>query len=142
MLDREQRRLHVSRAGPPQQHDQQLGARAIDPHRLLDGERPEPGRGARNDPVAGEALRARVRSGGERLGGDHGERRKHARGVGVAARLERLNDRGRNLPWHVGLLQRHEQGGGELLQLGRIIERRSIIEHGDERRDDLLVQEL
>jgi hypothetical protein len=56
-----------------------------------------------------------VRPRGERLGGDHGERRKHARGVGVAARLERLKDRGRNSGWHFGLLQRHEQGGGELL---------------------------
>jgi hypothetical protein len=88
------------------------------------------------------ALRARPRPRGERLGGDHGERREHPRGVGVAARLDRLKDRGGNLPWHLGLLQRHEHSGGQLLQLGRIVARRRIIEHGDKRRDDLLGQDL
>ena len=142
VLDRQHRRLHLARAGPAQQRDQQLDARALDPHRLLEGERPEPGRGARADPLVGEALRARSRARGERLGGQHAERREHPRRTLVAARLDRLHDREPDVIWHVGLLDRHEHGGGELLQRGRIVERCRVVEHRDERRDDLLAQDL
>jgi len=98
-------------------------------------------RRARRSPCR-RALGARLRPRGERLGGDHGERRQHPRGVGVAARLDRREDRGRDLLWHLGLLQREHEHGGEVLQLGGIVERRRVVEHGDERRNDLLVQNL
>jgi len=54
----------------------------------------------------------------------------------------RAEHRGRNLLGQFGLLQRDEQRGRELLQLGGSVERRGVVEQRDERRDDLLVQDL
>ena len=60
----------------------------------------------------------------------------------AAARLDRLKQHGHRLPRQLGLLERHEHAGGELLQLGRTLERRRVVEHRQERRDDLLVHDL
>ena len=142
MLDPEDRRLEVPLARPREQHDQQLGIRAVDPHRLLDSERPHPRGGGRDDPLSGEALRARVSLPGERLRRQHRERGEHPRGVGVAARLERLDDRRGDLRREPGLGERDEQGGGQVLQLGRVLERRRVLEQREELRDDLLAQDV
>ena len=109
MLDPEDRRLQLPLARPREQHDQQLGVRALDPHRLLDRERPHPRGGGRHDPLPGEALRARVSLPGERLRRQHRERGEHPGGVGVAARLERLDDRRADLRRELGLGERDEQ---------------------------------
>ena len=79
---------------------------------------------------------------GERLGGQDGDRREHPGRARVAARLDRRKHRGHRLRRQLGLLERHEHGRGELLQLGRVLERRRAVEHRGERRDDLLVQDL
>jgi hypothetical protein len=83
-----------------------------------------------------------VRLAGERLSSEHRDRREHTRGIRVASRLDRVNDRKGNFCWHLGLLQRPKQGGGELLQLSRLTQRRRVIEHRSEHRDDLLAQDL
>jgi len=54
VLDREYRRLGVLPTGPPQQRDEQLGAGALDPHDLVDGECPDSDRAGRDDPLVGE----------------------------------------------------------------------------------------
>ena len=142
MLDPEDRRLHVLRARPRQQHDQQLGARALDPHRLLDSERPDSRRGARDDPVCGEALRARVRLYGERLSGEQGKRREHPGGVAVATRLIASTTAEATSGGTSGCSSGIEQGGREMLQLGRVLERRRVLEQREELRDDLFVQDV
>ena len=58
VLDPEDRCPGVAGARSREQRDKQLSTPALDPHRLLDSERPDAGRGARDDPLSGEALRA------------------------------------------------------------------------------------
>jgi hypothetical protein len=79
---------------------------------------------------------------GERLSGKHGKRREHTHGIHVATRFNRVKDRERNPCRHLGLLQRYEQGDSELLQLGRVLQRRHPVKDCHELRDDLLAQDL
>lgn len=83
-----------------------------------------------------------MRLSGERLGGKHPERCEHTRGIRVASLLNRHKDHGRDLRWHLGLLQRYEQCHGELLQLGRILERGHFVEDRHQLRGDLLVRDV
>ena len=106
------------------------------------GEHPERGSGGRGDPVAREALRACCCLRGERLGGQDGDRGEHPGCVRVAARLDRREHRGHRVGWQLGLRERDQHGRGELFQLGRVLERRRVVEDLQERRDDLLVQDL
>lgn len=104
--------------------------------------RPNPRGGGRHDPLACEPLRAGPGVAGERLGGEHREPGKHRRGVRVTTRGDRLNDREANLRRGPGLLERHEQRGGQVLNFGRVLELRRAVEHHQEVGDDLLVKDL
>ena len=142
MVDPEDRCLKRVSARSREQRDQQLGALALDPHRLLDSERPDPRGGGRHDPLACEPLRAGPGLAGERLGGERREPGKHGRGVRITTRGDRLHDREANLRRGLGLLERHEQRGRQVLHFGRVLELRRAIEHRQEVGDDLLVEDL
>ena len=142
MLDPEDRQLDLRLSWSREQRDQQLGAPGIDPHRLLNSEHPHSSSRARDDAFLSETLRAPARQRTERFGGEHRERRQHTSGVRIAAGFDPLDNRARDIGRQLSLLERDQQGRGQLLQLGWVVELWRAVKHRDELRDDLRVQDL